>query len=81
MVAVHDDDHCVDHDDGSAVGFDYEHMDGDGGHGGDQSPDFSLGGKSLRMQYWNVCKAGKVFFCLNEYVALAWHKDFFHEKI
>ena len=38
------------------------------------------GGKSLRMQYWNVCKACKVFSCLNEYVALAWHKDFFMGK-
>ena len=45
MVAVHDDDHGVDHDDGDAVGlvgFDYDdHMDGDGGHGGDQSPNFT----------------------------------------
>ena len=30
-----------DHDDGGAVGLDDEHMDGEGGHGGDQSPDFT----------------------------------------
>ena len=80
MVAVHDDDHCVDHDDGGAVGFDDEHM---------MAMVVMvvikalilLGGKSPRMQFWNVCKAGKVLSCLNEYVALVWHKDFFHEKM
>ena len=76
MVVAHDDDHGVDHDDdGGAVGFDDEHMDGDGGNGGGQSPDFT---KSLRMQYWTFCKACKAFSCLNKYVALAWHKDFFN---
>ena len=41
MVVVHDNDHGDDHDDGGAVGLDDEHMDGGGGHGGDQSPDFT----------------------------------------
>ena len=41
MVVVHDNDHGDDHDDGGAVGLDDEHMDGEGGHGGDQSPDFT----------------------------------------
>ena len=60
-----DDDHGDDHDDGGAVGF-------------DDSIWVAMvvmvvikalilpGGKSLRMQYWNVCKACKVFSCLNE---------------
>ena len=40
MVVVHDNDHGDDHDDGGAVGLDDDYMDGDGGNGGDQSPDF-----------------------------------------